>query len=718
MLWLKSTRVLSMLMVSIASFVWSPQEAQACGGGGYSPNFIDRNQPNVLPLELLASKFRGDDYFRMGHWDQSDTEADAFESMNLKDWAAYFGTDIDTARSRVYRREGISSLSREVRSYLDFVHTHEGLVSQDTYWLRTDGTEQEKLAIAAQFDIAFAEARAALERTRDPFIRLRWLFVGMRLAHYSMQYDSELELYEQHSPALKGEASLEDSEVWHWVDALLAGRAKVLARTSRERAEAAYRFALLFDASVSKRTEAWISFSIRTDEEWQMLMELAQDDEERALMHVIRALHTSADRLSELRFILDLAPDSPWVNELMAWELEYAQIAGEEHMVAFRSLIDDIVSKEKRSDLFLARFAQLYLGSLQGEDVSVSDVDRLQATYRHDPRSSHLGPFRFYLYVASLEKISQKTEKRIGAKLTEFEGPDSRWWDQSGLRPYVYEKLAPLYERSGETAKYWIASDQLNEMAGRSLGDLNIYQTFVERTDHNSFEAMLAEDSKREAPTKQQVHQRRGIIALDQGAYRDAAAEFASSGDGWFDWRGDPFASGLRIDNWYAWTWEGSEQPACHHYQCYAEEMQRLLDRVAGDPTDARAHLRLGHGLYNRGGVGNMHEGRWYAMKPSAEALSGALSHYESALAHAVDDEVRAEALYSLAKIEFVGITARGGSSRFWHGYSDSPWSDEGLSWLKNEGFGEHFRALRDYEHTSYYSEVISECAVFSLGTW
>ena len=58
-----------------------------------------------------------------------------------------------------------------------------------------------------------------LKAENDKFLRLRYLFLAMRLHHYSGNYDKTLALYTTHAPSIVDV----DSVVSEWIDALRAG---------------------------------------------------------------------------------------------------------------------------------------------------------------------------------------------------------------------------------------------------------------------------------------------------------------------------------------------------------------------------------------------------------------------------------------------------------------------------------------------------------------
>ena len=103
-----------------------------------------------------------------------------------------------------------------------------------------------------------------------------------------------------------------------------------------------------------------------------------------------------------------------------------------------------------------------------------------------------------------------------------------------------------------------------------------------------------------------------------------------------------------------------------------------------------------------------------YTWTGGALDLTGPKHHYGLALKHAKDDELKAAALYGLAKVELaetrMSMVRR--SKNLWLSATINP------SMLKAYGYGQNFRKLIAYRHTDYYREVIQSCGIFRARNW
>ena len=112
------------------------------------------------------------------------------------------------------------------------------------------------------------DGRRAFRDCKAPFLKLRYTYQMMRLAHYLKDYKVVIELYDELTPKLIKINSI----INYWIMAHKAGALKSLGY----RAEAAYLFAVVFHYSTSKRQQAFISFDVRNEQEWQDCLKLCR----------------------------------------------------------------------------------------------------------------------------------------------------------------------------------------------------------------------------------------------------------------------------------------------------------------------------------------------------------------------------------------------------------------------------------------------------------
>ena len=224
----------------------SPTHLLAGGGDFYSPFYVDKGF-NILPPSLTSRRA----YKRSGHssgtyYSETSDEALAREEFNVQAWSKFLKRDTKESKEIVYGGATPNDLDTETKAYLTAVREQEPLVTQP---------QKEK----PPYDAAIEKLTSALAETRAAFLRQRYVFLILRLAHYSKQYDKVETLYAQ----FQQERQQPSAEIGYWIDALYAGALQ----RSGKRAEAAYRFASIFRDSQTRRLEAQLNFKIKTDDE-------------------------------------------------------------------------------------------------------------------------------------------------------------------------------------------------------------------------------------------------------------------------------------------------------------------------------------------------------------------------------------------------------------------------------------------------------------------
>ena len=151
-------------------------------------------------------------------------------------------------------------------------------------------------------------------KTKSHYIRLRYAYQLVRLAHYAKDYEQVLTLYDFLMPKTDNAPSI----IEHWIEGHRAGALKSLGQN----VEAAYVFSRVFEKCPSKRESAFRSFHIRTNEEWEQCLLMCKDDHERANLYVLRANAEDAVILEELEKIYALDPHNENLELLIVREIK------------------------------------------------------------------------------------------------------------------------------------------------------------------------------------------------------------------------------------------------------------------------------------------------------------------------------------------------------------------------------------------------------------
>lgn len=313
----------------------------ACAGSiepfyGYS--FLD---PGVINKSAAYAPFfaRWDDYYERFYFDKLE---EIQMSENISEWRERFcdQPDPEDVARVVYSAsaEDIMALERatadstrktllpgrlagntfaemisyngclEVTTYLIFAKRCEPYVSSRGGWEARERYTDEMLDLIKQGKEQFLGADSH-------FIRMRYLYQLVRLAHYAGQYSLVVKLYDDLFPKIQRKKA---SIIHFWVLGHVAGAQQKLGRYP----EAAYLYSLVFRHSPSKRAQAYRSFLIRNDADWDKALRLCQTDAEKSTLYVLRAGGSRAHLLEDMMQVYDLDPGNPQLDLMLVSEVQ------------------------------------------------------------------------------------------------------------------------------------------------------------------------------------------------------------------------------------------------------------------------------------------------------------------------------------------------------------------------------------------------------------
>ena len=518
----KPFRILSLTAVLFSTAVFP------CGWN--EPEYFYHTKSfDILYGELVKQRFdRRLKFFPGSYTGEESDEAQAVETYNLQAWSDYLKVSAEDARAIVYDRaeDKLGSQPPAVKTYLGIVAKQEPVANQgDPRWLSKEEQQQQKEENEKLGQEVIIEIKQQLATETDAFLRQRYAYLLVRLLHYTGHYQDALDAYTHY----QADIQQPDKEIAIWTGMLYAGALQHVGK----RAEAAYQFATLFAQTSTKPLQTQLNFSIKTDQEWDDLMALCKNDDEKALMHFVRALRVNANSLEELKSVYALAPDSDWMEAMLFRELEYVQFADTvpdnessndempwlqashdinktiliadldayaqakteaekqklrdrrtRYLEKLSQFVEQVRQDKKRKDLFLADYAALYLKLLSGQGIDVAAVRELASAYPNDPRLAYVKPLEQFVYLENLAAEDATAEASLAADLTAVEalekpvspdGGDDEYSSEykrrtQDIMTYTYAKLAPLYVSAKQAGKAYLA---------RKRGDIDLDEILV-----------------------------------------------------------------------------------------------------------------------------------------------------------------------------------------------------------------------------------------------
>lgn len=268
----------------------------------------------------------------------------------------------------------------------------------------------------------------AYQRERDAFIKMRYAYQLVRLAHYSRRYQQAISLYDNFVQPL---ANSSQSLIKYWA---LAHKAGALMRSGKK-AEGAYLFARVFDYCPSRKVQAFYSFKVISNQDFQRLVKLCKNNKELATVYLLRGLKPYANALEEIQKLYKIAPTSDYLSLLLAREINKMEVnllaADLSNNLAFyqkfegfpkaeaikylkqlQLLVKKVLQENKVKNRKLWEIANGYLAYVGGKPVEalrlLNNISANNATIKRQ-----LYIFKLAIQIVQLKKITYREETSL-----------------------------------------------------------------------------------------------------------------------------------------------------------------------------------------------------------------------------------------------------------------------------------------------------------------
>lgn len=312
-------------------------------------------------------------------------------------------------------------------------------------------------------------------KTKSHYFKLRYAYQLIRLAHYKKNYEEVLDLYDFLLPKIDNEESL----IEDWIEGHRAG-----ALTKLERhVEASYLYAKIFDHCPSKRTSAYRSFKILTDDEWIDCLKLCQDNHERATLYALRASHPNSKVVSEIKNIYTLDPENENLELLLVREIRQLEkdllgldfnkkkrenrrmhqlprkIAGQQ-VIDLQQLVRMIIEEEKIPNINLWKIADGYLELLAGDYYAAKKtLKSVQDSVHNEVLQDQLEAMLMAATIDGFEEVDEDMEQVV----VQFKkNPIFRKYPD--FDKFTKDKLSYLYKSKGLSGKAFLNEYSVNDL--------------------------------------------------------------------------------------------------------------------------------------------------------------------------------------------------------------------------------------------------------------
>lgn len=345
----------------------------------------------------------------------------------------------------------------ETMDYLLYARACEPHVLARDYW---DDTPRDTRAMQELID----QGKTLFLKLESHYIRLRYAYQMIRLAHYMGDYEQTLELYDYLIPKIDADPSILD----YWILGHKAGAMMSLGQN----VEASYLFSIIFEKSEAKRESAWNSFNIKTDEEWQACLNLCLTDRERAGLYVLRAYKQDSRLAEEMQHIYEIDPTNPNLELLLIRELQKLekdllglslrpyrhierQVGGKPRPIAGKRAIELLqfvkkcTAEQRIARPLLWQMAQGYLEMLSGDPYFAGKTFEKIRNQTDDPvLAKQLQAMQLALNINSLTTVNDSLEREI-----------ADWYEEEVFQEFEHfegfleDKLSRLYREGGHPGK-------------------------------------------------------------------------------------------------------------------------------------------------------------------------------------------------------------------------------------------------------------------------
>lgn len=321
-------------------------------------------------------------------------------------------------------------------------------------------------------------------KNKSNFLKLRYAYQIIRLAHYKKNYQEVIRLCDYLFPKVDKINSI----VWYWIYGHQAGALRALGKN----AASAQLYASVFLNCRGKRESAMRSLKITSETDWQQAIAACHSDRERTALFAMRAGSAHAKSLEDMMAIYELDPASEFLPLLLIKETARMEKVFLTQGLKASQSKSSTVQKSKSpkgqqsnsSGQYLVQLISFTGKSLQENQVTRTEVWRTCLAYLH----ILAGNWYDANVAIELARPYGKTNETIKEQLLVFEmalrifgfqdvsndmAADSiaairksdLFFEYPQFTEILDEKLAFLYENAGNKGMSFLAKHSIRELA-------------------------------------------------------------------------------------------------------------------------------------------------------------------------------------------------------------------------------------------------------------
>jgi len=675
----------------------------ACGMGSFQSYFSKENYYNFLDASLVGLN-ESNPLYALTSYGKVRTYAIRVEyynaikrKLNVKEWHEYLNGKLSV-------KEIDELLYGEQGTLMERYKKYEKKINNASFGRYLDFIGKSDLKV--------------IEQEKDLFLKLRYLFLNMRKAHYSGQYKEALEIYEKYNTSVVGVKSI----VHEWIDALRAGAMQHLGQDVESN--------FLYAKVLEHKTNAYLGyydFKVKNDGQWNALLSKTKTTDEKAKLYFLRALRWEGSPLLEHELMASIAPKSIWFERLTymimqdfqekayAYEVDnnkdnqYVKEARKVFNLKEKRFLKTLSTLEKPS--FFSLYSQTYLALLREGKLDAKRVANLEkvankkekqfvAILKYLEKTIHVNKENQKVLYASLAELSKEVSTDLKASLFNYTALQTAKVYPAMSAKRVYSKI---FADTSTSNQYFISRDSI-------LADS--FEAYVEEKNRNFFEKKLFKKSMH-ILEKDGVARTLATLYIKDGNFKKAQKYLDQVPKLNRRTEFNPFNVSLSGNNRKV-KGKGYDQ------RKFVKTMLKLEESMKKNPSSAMEHFLYATGRYNSTWFGNFPDSAsiWRTMRGFDEEEAMHIMHnfitiekeYELALKYAKDDEFKAKIAYQLLKIKFnKEILLK--NKRYNNGYYYKSLKTKILkSDILKDAYAKY---VSNYKNSNYGKEIIGACATF-----
>lgn len=742
-------KILLIASISISVFFFSSDNSRSCGWSPGPDDYYKIFDEEIFNAPLLKPFFLSEEHFHL--YDSNSELNERF--ANIKEWKEYFKNilateDIDSliyssslndiVELKKYLANNKGFLRKEIKSNkfvghlkqqpnLDFVNYLLFAKECEPHVKIFDVTWEEPIQDSTKMHLLIKEGLELYKKTNDDFLKLRYAFQIVRLAHYLNYYSLGLSLYDQLTSNLNVKSILN-----YW---LLSHKAGMLKLTGKQ-AEGNYLFAKIFDECPSRRLIASNNYDGYYSE-YQEVLSFTKTDKEREVIMFLSSynmsdfepyhLHRLNPKSEYLEIILfrriqslerSLLPDKYYYYQSLEKAEEepryYSSYYYNFHsMLKWINVVAGYENTLRPHVWYLASgYVSILLGNSDIAKLSFSKAEKLWP--KND--SKYLDRLKICEILNGID-LAESIDKRFENEIL----PDLVWLKKySGLNSkdalvYVFYKLYKRYKSEGNVlyANLCLGNFKSGYNVRRNpfkypVDDIYSLIMSSQRTD---FENFLIENFCYNTNDLLEIQ---GTRYLAEFNFEEAIKKFLSMTVPTDTLHSDPFI--IHINDFPNYD-RYKPKEVVYTKLTFAKKMVELSDLAVKDKSNSdKYYYLLANGYYNITHFGNSllaadYYGDSYSVPASDnfnqkrysefELLDCSLArqYYEKAMVITKNRELASECCFMAAKCEQ-------------NEYFISPYSNNER--VPMEYRTNFYKLLQNYSDTQFYQEALKECKYFN----